>query len=71
MNIDLNAIIENPIIPTTANFANPANYEPEPLRAPLPKAEAYPVDALGDILGKAANALHETIKAPLTLCCQS
>jgi putative DNA primase/helicase len=44
---------------------------PEPLRAPLPKAEAYPVDALGDVLGAAAQALHETVKAPLALCCQS
>ncbi len=54
-----------------ANLANPANYEPEPLRAPIPKAEPYPVEALGDVLGSAATALNETIKAPLTLCCQS
>lgn len=47
------------------------NYAPEPLRAPLPKAAPYPVEALGDVLGVAATALHETIKAPLTLCCQS
>lgn len=52
----------------------PANVlicEPEPLRAPIPKAAPYPVEALGDVLGAAATALHETIKAPLTLCCQS
>ena len=54
-----------------ANFANSVNYEPEPLRAPIPKAAPYPAEALGDILGGAAIALHETIKAPLTLCCQS
>jgi len=46
-------------------------YEPEPLRAPLPAAEIYPVDALGDILGAAAQALQETVKAPLALCCQA
>jgi hypothetical protein len=45
--------------------------EPELLRAPIPKTTPYPVDALGPILGAAATALHETIKAPLTLCCQS
>ncbi len=44
---------------------------PEPLRAPLPPAKPYPVDALGEILGSAATALHESIKAPLSLCCQS
>ncbi len=48
-----------------------ATYAPEPLRAPLPKSEPYPVEALGDVLGKAAQALHEAVKAPLTLCCQS
>ena len=46
-------------------------YEPEPLRAPLPNAEAYPVEALGEVLGKAAIALQETVKAPLALCCQA
>lgn len=45
--------------------------QPEPLRAPLPKSDPYPVEALGDVLGGAASALHETIKAPLALCCQS
>jgi len=45
--------------------------EPEPLRATLPPAEPYPVDALGDVLGKAAMAIHVSVKAPLALCCQS
>lgn len=48
-----------------------ATTQPEPLRAPLPYAEPYPVELLGEILGAAANALHEVIKAPLALCCQS
>jgi putative DNA primase/helicase len=54
-----------------ANSANLLICEPEPLRAPLPKAESYPVESLGGVLGSAATTLHETIKAPLTLCCQS
>jgi putative DNA primase/helicase len=45
--------------------------EPEPLRAQLPVAETYPVEALGEILGGAAMALHESVKAPLAMCCQS
>ena len=45
--------------------------EPEPLRATLPSSEPYPVVALGDVLGKAAMAIHESVKAPLALCCQS
>ena len=45
--------------------------EPEPLRAILLPAEAYPVEALGEILGNAAKAIHESVKAPLALCCQS
>ncbi|MGD0960799.1 MAG: YfjI family protein [Methylomonas sp.] len=44
---------------------------PEPLRAPLPPAEPYPVESLGSVLGSAAKALHESVKAPLALCCQS
>jgi putative DNA primase/helicase len=45
--------------------------EPEPLRATLPPAEPFPVDELGVILGVAARTIHETVKAPLALCCQS
>ena len=45
--------------------------DPEPLRASVPPAEPYPVAALGVVLGEAAQALHETIKAPLPMCCQS
>ena len=51
--------------------AQPVVYEPEPLHAPIPQAEPYPINALGNVLGEAAKALNETIKAPLTLCCQS
>jgi len=45
--------------------------QPEPLRAPLPPAEPYPVDSMGRILGDAVNVLHETVKAPMALCAQS
>lgn len=44
---------------------------PEPLRAMLPPAESFPVQSLGTVLGGAAAALHESVKAPLALCCQS
>ena len=43
----------------------------DPLRAPTTKAAPYPVEALGDALGKAAQALHEVVKAPLAMCAQS
>lgn len=52
------------------NYAGQST-DPEPLRAPPSPAEPYPVDALGEILGSAASALHESIKAPLAMCCQS
>ena len=44
---------------------------PEPLRADMPEPEEYPVGQLGDVLGYAAIALQQTIRAPLALCCQS
>lgn len=50
--------------------ADPA-LPPEPLRAPLPPAAPYPVEALGDVLGGAALALHNAVKAPLAMCAQS
>ncbi|NCC41607.1 MAG: DUF3987 domain-containing protein [Gammaproteobacteria bacterium] len=45
--------------------------EPEPLRAPVPPPEPYPVEALGEVLGPAVWALHEAIKAPVAMCAQS
>ena len=50
--------------------ADPA-LPPEPLRAPLPPAAPYPVEALGDVLGGAVLALHDAVKAPLAMCAQS
>lgn len=44
---------------------------PEPLRRPLPPAEPYPLDALGDVLGTAAKAIHAVVQAPAGLCGQS
>lgn len=44
---------------------------PEPLRRPLPPAEPYPLDALGDVLGGAARAIHRVVQAPAGLCGQS
>ncbi len=44
---------------------------PEPLRRPLPFAEPYPLDALGEVLGDAAKAIHAVVQAPAGLCGQS
>lgn len=44
---------------------------PEPLRRPLPPAEPYPLEALGDVLGGAARAIHAVVQAPAGLCGQS
>lgn len=39
-----------------------------PLRRPLPPAEPYPLDALGDLLGGAARRMQAVIQAPAALC---
>jgi Protein of unknown function (DUF3987) len=49
----------------------PVSTEPEPLRRPLPPAEAYPLDALGNLLGEAAKAIAQTVQAPDALIGQS
>lgn len=49
----------------------PVSTEPEPLRRPLPPAEAYPLHALGDVVGNAANAIESTLQAPPALIGQS
>ena len=51
--------------------APPKHATPEPLRAKLPPADPFPVDQLGEVLGGAAQTLHEVVKAPLAMCCQS
>ncbi|HEX2151644.1 MAG TPA: hypothetical protein VHG31_06575, partial [Stellaceae bacterium] len=38
---------------------------PRPLMRPIPPADPFPVDALGDVLGVAAHAIHDRVKAPL------
>jgi Protein of unknown function (DUF3987) len=44
---------------------------PRPLTRQMPPADAFPVDALGDVLGAAAQAIHDRVQAPLAICSQS
>lgn len=44
---------------------------PRPLMRELPPADPYPVDALGNMLEGAANAIHDRVQAPLAICGQS
>lgn len=50
------------------NSANSSPVEPEPLRRPLPPAAPYPLESLGDVLGSAAQAIHEQVQAPAAMC---
>ena len=55
----------------SATSATPATFQddPLPLFRELPKAEAFPVEALGATLGGMAKALHEAaVQSPLPLC---
>ena len=55
----------------TVKIPRPQRAAPEPLRRPVPPAEDYPLDALGDILGPAAKRIHQVVQAPDALCGQS
>lgn len=44
---------------------------PMPLVTPNQVGQAYPVDALGPVLGPAARAIGEKVQAPLALCAHS
>jgi Protein of unknown function (DUF3987) len=44
---------------------------PRPLMRELPPADPFPVDALGDVLGAAASAIHDRVQAPVAICGQS
>lgn len=49
-------------------------YQPEdqqPLMRELPPAAAFPMEALGKVLGDAAIAIHDLTQAPLAICGQS
>jgi Protein of unknown function (DUF3987) len=48
-----------------------ARIDARPLQRTPPPAAAFPVDALGDILGPAALALENAIQAPLAICANS
>jgi GNAT superfamily N-acetyltransferase len=46
------------------------------INTPLPllpeeSPEPFPAEALGEVLGGAAGAIHETVQAPLAMCCNS
>jgi Protein of unknown function (DUF3987) len=44
---------------------------PRPLMRPLPPATPFPDDALGKILGPAARAINDRVRAPMAICAQS
>src|SRR5438046_2058311 len=44
---------------------------PRALMRELPPADPFPVDALGDLLGGAANAIHDRVQAAPAICAQS
>jgi hypothetical protein len=44
---------------------------PRPLMRELPPADPFPVDALGDVLGAAARAIHDRVQAPIGIGAQS
>src|SRR5215813_9580287 len=44
---------------------------PRPLMRELPPADPFPVDALGDVLGAAARAIHDRVQAPVAIGGQS
>ena len=44
---------------------------PRPLMRELPPADPFPVDVLGDVLGAAAQAVHDRVQAPIAIGGQS
>lgn len=45
--------------------------EQQPIYRPLPESDPYPVDALGNVLGGAVEAMSEIIQAPQAICANS
>src|SRR6266404_7926823 len=44
---------------------------PLPLLRALPAPEAFPIEALGDVLGPAAEAIQDIVQSPWAMCGQS
>jgi hypothetical protein len=58
-------------IDALAKELDAGHQEPLPLRRPLPPADPFPIDALGDVLSPAARKICEVIQAPEAICGQS
>jgi len=52
-------------------LANKRTGRPRPLMRELPPAEPFPIDALGSVLGSAALAIHDRVRAPIAIGAQS
>jgi hypothetical protein len=50
---------------------NVKDEDPRPLHRAIPDAEPFPVEALGDVLGPAVNAIQDIVQAPPALCAQA
>ena len=62
----------NPTMAARLNAANETTGEaPRPLYRELPPASAFPVDALGPVLGKAAKAIEAVVQCPLACAANS
>jgi hypothetical protein len=59
------------IAESISKAALPASEAPRPLYRELPPAEPFPVDALGDTLGKAARAIESMILCPMACAANS
>ena len=44
---------------------------PRPLMRELPPADPFPIDALGDLLGAATDAIHDRVQSPIAIGAQS
>jgi hypothetical protein len=44
---------------------------PRPLRREIPPSEPFPVEAMGQLIAKAAEAIHDRVQAPIAICAQS
>lgn len=54
-----------------ANATEYAPPPPRPLFRKMPDPDPFPLDVLGDVLGPAAEAIHDIIQAPYPVCAQS